>query len=169
MSRGQSNETPGSIKTTAVFLIIFALAAGIWGCVTHYRNEKLIESCTEQTTGVVTDIESYRTGRRRTMTKYRVTAAYSVNGSVYSVQTSESSSTKFHKGQQVKINYDPDEPSDCYISGASMNNGMFSFIMAGIMLIIAVVKLAQLTKYKYQHNVKGQTFEEWQEYQNKYR
>lgn len=168
MSRRNSNETPGSIKATAIILIIFALAAGVWGYVQRCKSEKLIEICTEQTTGIVTDVERYRRGRKP-RPKYRVTAFYMVNNNEYSTQTSESSSSKFRIGQQVEINYDPDDPSTCYISGESIDDGMVCFIMAGILLIIAVVKLAQLTKYKYQRNVKGQTFEEWQEYQNKYR
>lgn len=169
MSRRNSNETPGSIKATAIILIIFALAVGVWGYIQRCRSEKLIEICTEQTTGIVMDVERYRTGKRRSITQYRVTAFYTVDNNDYSTQTSESSSSKFRIGQQVEINYDPDDPSACYISGESMDDGVVCFIMAGIMLIISVVKLAQLTKYKYQRNVKGQTFEEWQEYQNKYR
>lgn len=170
MSRGRSEETPGSIKVTAaVFFIIAAVMLAV-GLLSLKRYNDLKERCTEQAQGLVTRVEEQVTRRRRggRSVSYKVTAVFMTeNQTVYSAHTTENVRS-FEKGENVTVKYDPDSPSDCYIVGASGNYGTMFFIMSGVLVIMGAATLTQLKKHKFKRNLAGQTFEEWQD-QNTWR
>lgn len=131
------------INAMLIVCIIIALAFAFPEAA-KYRS--LRDECTEVTEGTVIDIDSYRSGRKRSTTYYRLDVMYYVRGQSYSVITGPSSS-KAKIGDRVTVNYAPDKPVTAYVEGR-VEKGASGFAAAGTFLLFLIVNTVSHTVKK---------------------
>lgn len=95
--------------------------------------------------GTVVEVSSYvdrdtsrRNGRRRTTetTMYRPVVEFSVNGQQYRFTSKVSTSDPWTVGDTVEVVYNPDNPNDAAITGAS---GWVPWLLGGLGLVFGLV------------------------------
>lgn len=145
---GKKRPTVGGV----LCLLLFA-AIGVWGIVLGFksaaRHKELSERCTEQTTGIVTAINTKKKekedkdGNKYYEEDYITTVTYYVDNEPYKVSVRDGFQA-FERNEELVVCYAPDDPDISYLERRMPENDQmfwtfFGFVCMGIGLMIFIV------------------------------
>lgn len=139
------------LKILGAIFSLIGLAIIIFGINIIIANNEFMKTA-ELTEGIITDIESYRDsdGDRH----YIVYVQYEVEGRSYE-DSSRFYSSNMRKGDDIKVYYNPERPSDFKVTGETTFNTIFPIAFGGIFFIIGMcIMLPPIIKTKMQNKVK---------------
>ena len=106
--------------------VIMIIGGIIFGAVMYMRTTQLVARCTQQVTGMISNVKSQRDSDSHT-TSYKVTVDYKVDGKDYSNKFK--AKKNINTGTEVTVNYNPSDPSEIFIDGLHKSAG--SYIRSG--------------------------------------
>lgn len=111
----------------------------IWGISFKYKSYHLMKKCKNKCRGILKEIDEIEIdhsnlleGKLHTTKSYVPTYEYEVQGKIYKIKGTNGSGFKI--GDIVEINYNSENPEECYIEG-------YSFILWIVLLIIGIIFL----------------------------
>lgn len=128
----------GILILKLIFIVIgLAMTAG--AIIVGLHNKKFFRNA-EQTTAVITDIESTR-NRRNGVTEYNHTVyvTYEVDGVQYNKVRLGYYNSGMYEGKTIKVYYNKDNPGKIKTKGSSMVISVILSVVGGVFLLVGII------------------------------
>lgn len=132
-----------SMKTGILILklifIVIGLAMTVGAIIVGLHSKKFFRNA-EQTTAVITDIESTR-NRRNGVTEYNHTVyvTYEVDGVQYNKVRLGYYNSGMYEGKTIKVYYNKDNPGKIKTKGSSMVISVILGVVGGVFLLVGII------------------------------
>ena len=135
MRRGIGLNNPAAIMV--LFLIVGPVCI-VWGIAGFFMSDQNTSKYTAVAHGVVTEVEMIREIKTNHYeTSYIATVEPEESGIFSSSYLSSGKAGyEYEKGEHVKINYDPSDPSHYYIQHANPTSGFITLIIVGAIVTV---------------------------------
>ena len=127
-------------KIPKMIAIILAMTALLFFAVARGKSvgfSRLQRICTENTVGVIVDVDKKGSGGRGSIEKYRAEVIFEVKGKKYRFRTSWTRDHLKH-GNITAVRYDPSDPENAYALSYPPLSGYETYIMGGVALGVCV-------------------------------